>query len=280
MSHHCSLKDVTFQGPGDPRELNLPIENSVDAYCGVCADRYPNENLHRIASATGQHEEMVDNWTVKDHLAYQLHGSFQDHFESGRMAAEVEQWRDSLKVRKVKTGQLRTIVRHATREDYEEFLEVVRNREGHKSPSEIEEIAKEDIGYRRASNSKTHLAQVFALTDERGTKLTCWRCDTQMRIGRERLALAVDHILEFGGKLFLRPTGIEVQGSSRPFATKVNRRGRRKPKPPAVSSQFSVRPDLSTSDGEPSSTKAEPPANEVRPSARDGLPVANTNEIP
>jgi len=234
VSHQCSFGFVAMQGPGDPRDLDLPVENSVDAYCGVCAKRYPYEDLHRIALAIGQHEEVVDPWTAKDHLAYQLHGSFEDHVESGRLAEETAKWRDSLTVRKVKTGQLRSVVRHAPIEIFEEFLEVVRAREGHKSPEDLEAIAIEDMGYRRTNNSRTHLAQVFAPTDERGTILTCWRCDTQMRINRVGLALAVDHILEFGGVLFLSPTGIEVQESSRPFATKRHRRARRKPKPPSA----------------------------------------------
>ena len=224
--HHCNLDPVSVQQ--DPRELELPTPNAVWAYCGECADQHPYRDLSRTASATGQHIELVDSWTVQDHLAYQLHGSFEDHVESGRLEVEQEEWRKSLKSRKVRTGELRVIVVDAKRRDYEEFRQDVRNREWNKSPDEVEEIAREEIGYRRASNSKTHLALVVAQPGERGTTIACWRCDTKMRVNRELLAMAVDHVTAFGGTLTLRPTGISVNDSSQTFEVKTHRRGRRK----------------------------------------------------
>lgn len=215
----------------NPRDLDLPLENSVFAYCGVCADRYPHEDLHRIVEATGRHLELVDNSPLRDQLAYQLPGSFQEHVESGRLAEETEKWRSSLTLGMSKVGTLRQLIRNAPRENFEEFVEVVRTREPLKAQEEIERIAKEELGYRRPNTSSKHLAKVIAPRDERGTFVTCWRCETKIRFSPALLSRAVEHVLEFGGLLFLSPKGLAVRDASRPFVAKVRRHSGRRAVP-------------------------------------------------
>ena len=214
----------------EPRELDMPIENSVLAFCGACVVKHPYEDLHPIARASGQHLELVDHRSLKEQIGLEFPGTLPDYVESGQLDADEAQWRERASVRKVRTGRVQLIVRHGPRMDFEEFLEDVGRREVNKSPSQVAEIAHQDAGFRRSTESVTHLAQVPAPTDERGTTLTCWRCDTRIRVNRERLALAVDHVLEFGGTLLVSPSGVEVEDSSRQFATKIHRRSAPRPR--------------------------------------------------
>jgi len=100
----------------------------------------------------------------------------------------------------------------------------MKKREPFKSQEEIEKLAKEELGLRRADTSSAHLAKTIALRDERGVFVTCWRCKTKIRFSHAKLTLAVEHVIRFGGKIFLRPSGISID--DRPFTSKVNRRRR------------------------------------------------------
>jgi len=199
----------------NPRELNLPMENSVYGYCGVCADKYPNEDLHRIVEATGRRAEVVNEMSFKDLVFFEFGGSLQDQVDAGNPA---------LKTKLSKAGTLRQIVRNPPREKSEEMIEIMRKREPFKSDEEVEKLAKEELGLRRADTSPAHLAKSIELRDRRGVFVRCWRCKTKIRFSHERLSLAVEHVQRFGGVIFLRPTGISIDDSAREFKSKVHRR--------------------------------------------------------
>ena len=206
----------------NPRELNLPMENSVYGYCGVCADKYPNEDLHRIVEATGRHMEVVNQSSFRDQVFFEFEGSLQDQLDAGH---------PSLKSKMSKVGALRQVVRNARREKAAEMIEIMRRREPFKSQEEIEKLAKEELGYRRADSSPNHLAKTIALRDGRGVFVTCWRCKTKTRFSHELLTMAVEHVKKYEGTIFLRPTGIYIENSVREFKSKVHRR-RKNPKEP------------------------------------------------
>ncbi len=90
----------------NPRELSLPMENSVYGYCGVCTYKRPNEELHRIVEATGRHEEVVIELPFKELVFFEFHGSLQDQANAGNSV---------LKTRMSKVGGLRQFVRNAPR---------------------------------------------------------------------------------------------------------------------------------------------------------------------
>ena len=206
----------------NPRELNLPMEDSVYVYCGVCADKYPNEDLHRIVEATGRREEVVNEMPFKDLVFFEFSGSLQDQVDAGDPL---------LKTKMSKVGALRQVVRNAPREKTKEMVEIMRKREPFKSQKEIEELAKEELGLRRADTSPNHLAKTIAQRDSRGVFVTCWRCKTKIRFSHEKLSMAVEHVQKFEGDIFLRPTGISIDDSARAFKSKVHRR-RKKPRDP------------------------------------------------
>jgi hypothetical protein len=197
----------------NPRDLDLPMENSVYGYCGVCADKYPNEDLHRIVEATGRHMEVVNHSSFKDQVFFDFRGSLQDQLDAGH---------PSLKSKMSKVGTLRQVVRNASREKSEEMIEIMRRREPFKSQEDIEKLAKEELGFRRANSSPNHLAKTISPRDKRGVFVTCWRCKTKIRFSHEKLTLAVEHVIKFGGKIFLRPSGIWID--DRLFTAKVRRR--------------------------------------------------------
>ena len=199
----------------NPRELNLPMENSVYGYCGVCADKYPNEDLHRIVEATGRRKEVVNEMPFKDLVFFEFSGSLQDQLDTGNPA---------LKMKMSKVGTLRQIVRHAPREKFDDMVGVMKKREPFKSQQEIEDLAKDELGFRRADMSPDHLAKTIAFRDSRGIFVTCWRCKTKIRFSHEKLSLAVEHVQKFGGTIFLRPAGISIDDSAREFKSKVHRR--------------------------------------------------------
>lgn len=206
----------------NPRELSLPLENSVYGYCGVCADKHSNANLHRIVEATGRRVEIVSEMPFKEMLFFEFHGSLQDRFSADNPV---------LKTQLSKVGTLRQIVRNAPREKTEEMIEVMRNREPFKSRDEVEKLAKEALGLRRADTSSAHLAKTIALRDSRGVFITCWRCKTKIRFSHEKLTLAVEHVQKHQGIIILRPTGIFVEETQRRFKSTVRRRRIRPTKP-------------------------------------------------
>jgi hypothetical protein len=206
----------------NPRELSLPMENSVYGYCGVCADKYPNEDLHRIVEATGRRVEVVNLMPFKELLVFEFGGSLQDQVDRGNPA---------LKTKMSKVGTLRQIVRNAPREKFDEMVEIMTKREPFKSQDEIEKLAQEELGFRRADNSSTHLAKTIALRDSRGIFITCWRCRRKIRFSPEKLSLAVEHVQRYQGTIFLRPNGISIENSMQEFKSKVHRR-RKNPRNP------------------------------------------------
>jgi hypothetical protein len=206
----------------NPRELNLPMENSVYGYCGVCADKYHNEDLHRIVEAAGRHMEVVNQSSLTDQVFFEFEGSLQDQLDARN---------SSLKSKMSKVGTLRQVVRNASREKSEEMVEIMGRRELFKSQEEIEKLAKDELGFRRADSSPNHLAKTIALRDERGVFVTCWRCKTKTRFSHEQLTMAVEHVQKYEGTIFLRPTGISIENSVREFKSKVHRR-RKNPRAP------------------------------------------------
>jgi hypothetical protein len=189
------------------------MEGSVYGYCGVCADMHPNEDLHRIVEATGRSEEVVNEMPFKAFLFFEFSGSLQDQMDAGK---------PGLKTKMSKVGELRQVVRNAPREKLDQMMEIMQKREPFKSREEIEKLAKEELGYRRADISPDHLAKSIALRDSRGVYVTCWRCKTKIRFSHERLTLAVEHVNRYGGKIYLRPSGISID--QRPFTAKVHHR--------------------------------------------------------
>jgi hypothetical protein len=214
--HDCSLMTVPMQD--NPRELSLPMENSVYGYCGVCADKYPNEDLHRIVEATGRRTEVVHELAFKDLVFFDFSGSLQDQLNAGDPT-----WKTKIS----KVGSLRQVVRNAPREKLEEMVEIMRKREPFSSEAVIQCLAKQELGLRRTDTTTVHLSKTIALRDSRGVFVTCWRCKTKIRFSHERLTLAVEHVQTCGGILILRPTGLSVEGSTREFKVKVRRRPKR-----------------------------------------------------
>jgi hypothetical protein len=212
----------------NPRELSLPIEKSVYGYCGVCADRYPSEVLHRIVEATGRREEVVNEMPFKDLVFFEFDGSLQNQLDAGNSA---------IKLRMSKVGTLRQIVRNPPREKFEQIVEIMRKREPFKSQEKIEHLAKQELGFRRADTSPSHLAKTIPLRDSRGVFVTCWRCKTKIRFSHQKLSLAVEHVQTFGGTILLRPEGISIDGSARTSNSKVHRRRKY---PTDVNGQFQV----------------------------------------
>lgn len=206
----------------NPRELNLPLENSVYGYCGVCFGKYPNEDLHRIVEATGRRVEVVNEMPFKDLVFCEFSGSLKDQVDAGNPA---------FKTKMSKVGTLRQIVRNAPREKFEETVEIMRKREPFRSREEVEKLARKELGLRRADTSPAHLAKTIAIRDSRGVFVICWRCKTKIRFSHQNLSLAVEHARKYGGTIFLRPTGITIDNSGRVFKSKMHRRSGRRRNP-------------------------------------------------
>jgi len=211
------------------RELDVPWYGSVFIYCGECAVDRPRERLRRIGKAGGQRFEMAtldlrEFDTVADEpgaygsLEYVSPFDLDDSADRGTR----------VKLHKLRTGVLFEVRKNAPRIDYAPFAAEVAERQHQKNPKILDEITKEQLGYQRSTASPGHLALVRLDDDEPGSVLTCWKCGIKASVGREYLVKAVEHVKEFGGKIFLFRTGIKV----RDFDEKPRRRPKRPPPRP------------------------------------------------
>lgn len=96
----------------------------------------------------------------------------------------------------------------------------------YESPN-LDQIVNEALGFERTTASAHHLSLVKLADDEPKSLLTCGKCGTKMRVGRERLAMAVDHVKKLGGEILVLPKGIEVRESPKPFEWRSRRRSKR-----------------------------------------------------
>jgi len=207
------------------RGLDLGVHRSKFIFCGECAKRRPYEELHPIGKAGGQHFEQrtfdLSEFDTVD-VAPGFFGSLD--FDAVEVEGDTGDSWSYENLHPIRAGILYAVVRHAPRINHVTFEAEIAERQPQKDPNKSDEITKEQLGFRRSTESQSHLALVRLDDDEVSSFLTCWKCDTQMAIGRGELVRAVEHALEFGGDILVSRYRIVVRNPQVPFETKTNRR--------------------------------------------------------
>ena len=124
----------------------------------------------------------------------------------------------------IRPGMLYKVRKNAPRIDFGTFTSEVTENQPQKNHWKMNEIIKEQLGYRHSTLSPSHLALVRLDDDEVNSLLTCWKCDTKMALGRGELVRAVEHAIEFEGDILVSRYRIDVRNSQLPFETKTNHR--------------------------------------------------------
>jgi len=184
-------------------DLELPLYHSKFVFCGKCA------TLHPIAKACGQHFEFA-------------HFDLSDFDSVGRWTlseGDDSGLRTNEKLHKYRGGVVYAVVKDRPRIDLKSFAAGLAAIHPEVSPADFPAFVQVQLGYRRSTASKGHLALKRLNDCESGSELTCWNCDTSMSISRGNLARAVEHALEFGGTIVASTDGIKVPDSSVRFQT-------------------------------------------------------------
>jgi hypothetical protein len=212
------------------RELDVPWYGSVFIYCGTCAVERPSERLRRIGKAGGQRLEQTARDFVREALDQPGVFASSKYVDPDSLVKDQpDEWWKTAKFRKIRTGVLFEARYNADRIDYAGYAADVAERQGRVNPKDLDQIVNEELGFQRTSASPYHLSLVRLKDDEPNSLLTCWKFGTKMTVGREWLAMAVEHVKEFDGKILVFPTTIDVRESRTTFGWKNPHRPKRWP---------------------------------------------------
>jgi hypothetical protein len=137
-------------------------------------------------------------------------------------------WTRYAKLRKLRTGVLYEVRKDASHLSRRRLIADLKMARFHIEPPNMSALTDEVLEFQRTTSSPHHNGMVklaeIALTSE----LTCWRCGSRTRVGRERLAMAVEHVKVHGGKILLSEGEINVHQSSLNFDWRPHQRSRRR----------------------------------------------------
>ena len=94
-------------------------------------------------------------------------------------------------------------------------------------PTHIDEVVDASLSDVRTTASAHHNGLVKLPEDTLSSELTCWKCGRSMRLGRERLARAVEHVTKFGGRILLTNDDVKVANSTKDFDWRPHQRSRK-----------------------------------------------------
>lgn len=205
-------------------ELDTPLYGAVFVYCGHCATEQPNEPLRRIGKAGGQRLEQKGVDFIRELMdaSYSIGTSDNDRYPVDKSG----DWVKRAKFNKIRTGVLYEVQKDPKRINREEFAADLESRRFQVRPPNMDAIVYEELGFRRSTASRHHLGLVRLGDADESSVLTCWKCKTKTRVGRERLAMAVEHVKTFGGNILLCPE-LEVSGSIKTFEWRRHSRSKR-----------------------------------------------------
>jgi hypothetical protein len=225
MSHPHPIL-VNMETQEESIELDAPLYGTVFVYCGHCATEGPNEPLRRIGKAGGQClvQKGVDFIRELMDASYSIGTSDSERYP----VKQSGDWVKRAKFNKIRTGVLYEIQKDAGRINREEFAADLESRRYQVRPANLDAIVNKELGFRRSTASPHHLGLVRLFDYDVSNILTCWKCGTKARVGRERLAMAVEHVGAYGGSIVLFPDELEVRGSSKLFKWHRHSRSKRR----------------------------------------------------
>lgn len=205
-------------------ELDTPFYGTVFVYCGHCATERPNEPLRRIGKAGGQRLEQKGVDFIRELMdaSYSIGTSDNVH----NPVDQSGDWVKRAKFNKIRTGVLYEVQKDAGRVNREEFAADLESRRFQERPPNMDEIVDQELGFRRSTASRHHLGLVKLADDVESNVVACWKCGTKVRVGRERLAVMVDHVRKYGGEILLSEE-MEPRGSEKPFEWRRHSRSKR-----------------------------------------------------
>ena len=184
------------------RELTMPLFGAKWVYCGECASDRPAERLHRIGRAGGQRLNQPVNaaylWEFMDEPGARLELEVR---ETEPQLQTKPKWWSRTKLKKIRTGVLYEVRKDAPRLSRRRLLDELKRSRFQVTGSNVDEVVDVTLSHLRSTGSGHHNGMVKLSDDALSSELTCWNCGRRMRLGRERLARAVEHVKEFGGRI-------------------------------------------------------------------------------
>jgi len=210
------------------RELTMPLFGAKWVYCGGCARDRPAERHHRIGRAGGQRLCQPVNaaylWEIMDEPGARLELEVR---ETEPQLLTKPKWWATTKLKKIRTGVLYEVRKDAPRLSRRRLVDEFKKSRFQDSRSNLDEVVDVSLSHLRSTGSGHHHGMVKLSDDALSSELTCWNCRRKMRVGRERLAKAVEHAKEFGGKIIATNDDVNVVDTTKDFNWRPHQRSRK-----------------------------------------------------
>ena len=209
------------------RELTTLVYRTSWIYCGRCATERPNERLHRIGKAGGlRYDQKIDASFLRGVMDVPgARSELEIRKPDPQLVNAPKDWWTHAKLRKIRTGALYEVRKDSIHPSRKRFATELKENRFQVEPLNTTELVDDALGYQRTTHSAHHNGMVKLPENAMNSELTCWKCGARMRIGRERLAMAVEHVKTHGGKIFLT-TDVEVRESAVTFEWRPHQRSR------------------------------------------------------
>jgi hypothetical protein len=208
-------------------ELTIPVYRTAWLYCGHCATDRPSERLHRIGRAGGlRYCQHIDSDFLRDFMDVPgARSELEVRDPDPHPVRTPKNWRTHAKLRKIRTGVLYEVSKDSSHLSRRRLVSELKQSRFQVEPSNMTEVVDDALGFRRTTRSAHHNGMVKLSDSALSSALTCWKCGARMRVGRERLVMAVEHVKTHGGKILLT-TDVEVRESAVKFEWRPHQRSR------------------------------------------------------
>jgi hypothetical protein len=136
-------------------------------------------------------------------------------------------WWAMTKLKKIRTGALYEVRKDVPRLSRRRLVDEFKKSRFQDSRSNLDEVVDVSLSHLRSTSSGHHNGMVKLPDDALSSELTCWKCGRRMRLGRERLAKAVEHGKKFGGKILATNDDVLVVLTAKDFEWRPHQRSRK-----------------------------------------------------
>jgi hypothetical protein len=208
------------------RELTMPLFGAKWVYCGECAIDRPAERLRRIGRAGGQRLYQPVNaaylWGFMDEPGSRMELKVRDpepHLQEAK-----SKWWTTTKLKKIRTGFLYEVRKDANHLSRRRLVSEFKMSRFQNQQTNMDNVVDTSLSHVRTTASAHHNGLVKLPEDTLSSELSCWKCGRIMRLGRERLARAVEHVTKFGGRILLTNDDVNVANSTKDFDWRPHQR--------------------------------------------------------